>query len=312
MPRTASPALLAHFASPAQTVAYLLKVGPLPDSSYLTMASTGRDVVYDDGDGERTYYARTGVQLANLASTSDLDTDNSEAQTLVNVPVYPGQGLTEAMVDSGELDDVPYVVYAVNYEDLSMGDMVLHSGPVGKVRLQVSGLVTLELRAWADLLRQNSVVERWSLTCRVKKFGSQPGEERFPCMYDASVELGPELTVTAVGSEVVRHFTVSGLAEAADYYAPGKWLWTAGANVGMTREIQTHDGSGNFTLLFIARKPIQVGDKGRPMRECSREWAGHNSCETYNNRPWFRGEPFIPVADAIGLTVPGAAAGGFE
>lgn len=312
--RSCSARLLAHMSSTSSTMCFLLKVGPLPGGSYLCMSSLDRDVVYDDGSaaGARTFYARTGTQLSNLASANDLTVDNGEAQTLVEVPTYPNTGVTEPMIDAGGLDGVEFIVYGMNYRDVTMGHYIETGGPVGEIRRTLDGLITLELRSWTDLLRQNSVTERDSLTCRVKRFGSQPGEERFPCMYDASSELGAEVTVTAVGTENVRDFTASGLGAAADYYAPGNWLWTLGDNAGMTREIEAQDASGNVSLLFTTRFPIQVGDKGRPKRDCTRQWEGHNSCDTYSNRPWFRGEPFIPVSDTIALTTPFAAAGGVQ
>lgn len=311
MPRSASAELIAYFAGPAQTTAYLLKVGPLPGDTYITVVSIARDFAYDDGGGERTYFARTGTQVANLSSTNDLTTDNTDAQTLQEIPTYPGQGITVEMVENGDLDGVEFVLYALNYEDPSMGHVILHAGPIGQVRDQVGGLITMELRAWADLLRQNSVCTTWGLDCRVRHFGSQPGEEREPCMYDASAELGAEVTVTAIGAESVREFTAAGLGAAEDYYAPGKWLWTAGANVGRTVEIESHTAGGDVVLRFTTRHPIEVGDKGRPKRDCTRKPFGHNSCSTYSNLPNYRGEWTMPIADAIGLTVPGAAAGGF-
>ncbi len=312
--RTCGAQLFAHMSGTSTTMCFLLKVGPLPNDAYIRTTSLDRNVVYDCGDGlgEQTYYASTGTQLSAMQSANDLSVDNGEAQTLVELPTYPNTGITEAMVDAGTLDGVEFVVYGVNYRDLTMGHYIEAGGPVGEIRYTLDGLITLELRAWTDLLRQNSVTERDSLTCRVKKFGSQPGEERFPCMYDASGELGAEFTVTSVGTENVRDFTVAALGAAADYYAPGNWIWTEGDNEGMTREIESQSGGGAISLLFTTRFPIQVGDKGRPKRDCTRQWEGHNSCETYANRQWFRGEPFIPVSDTIALTTPFAGAGGAQ
>src|SRR5690348_12401701 len=124
MPRTASAALIAHMSSPSATIAYLQKTGPLPDGSYHCMNTTAKDIDYDDGFGVRRYYARTGIQLANLAGSNDLSSDNTEAQTLTEIPTYPGQGFTVAMVENGDLDGVEYVIYAINYEDHSMGHMI--------------------------------------------------------------------------------------------------------------------------------------------------------------------------------------------
>lgn len=301
--------LAEHKALPATTLCLLQKVGPLRDGSFIAMTSLDRDVTYDadDGDGPITYRASTGVEVSNLSATSSLTVDNGESKTLV--PIYPVEGITEAMVDNGELDGVEYSILQVNYMDLAAGrHEAIANGPIGEVRVLPGGLITFENRSWSQLLQQNSVCEVDSLTCRVKRFGSQPGDERFPCMYDLSAEVWPVAAVTSVGAEDVREFTASTVTQAQDYFAPGRVLWVTGANAGTTREVEAFDEGGGFTLLFTTRNPIAVGDTFIPQRECSRQWEGHNSCETYGNRPWFRGEPKIPVADTVGLLIPGAGA----
>jgi uncharacterized phage protein (TIGR02218 family) len=303
-------ALRDHLALPVTTTCYLQKIGPLSsDGDVIALTSLDRDVVYDDGGGALTYYAASGMQLSNLAATNDLSVDNGETDTLV--PVYPAQGITVAAVDNGELDGIEFVVYKVNYADLSMGHEVMASGAIGNVRMVPGGLVTFENRSWSQLLQQNSVCEADSLTCRVKRFGSQPGEERFPCNYDVEPEWVRGVTVTGVGAESVREFSADALDYPPDYFAPGLVLWVTGENAGMSREVERFDsdsGGGDVTLLFTTRNPIRVGDTFDIRRDCTRKWEGHNSCETYSNRPWFRGEPFIPISDTVGLLVPGAAA----
>lgn len=313
MSKTIPLALANHKALPATTLCFLQKIGPISSAGeFITMTSLDRDVVYDDGTGygPLTYYASTGTQLSNLAASNDLDVDNGESRTLV--PVFPVEGITEVMVDNGELDGVEFVVYEVNYKDLSMGHEVMANGQIGNVRILPGGLIVFENRSWSQLLQQNSVCELYSLTCRVKRFGSQPGEERFPCNYDVTPEWINVVTVTGVGSDAVREFDAASLVQADDYFAPGIVLWVTGDNAGMSREIESFSsdsGGGSITLLFTARNPIQVGDTFNIRRDCTRKWDGHNSCETYNNRQWFRGEPFIPISDTVGLLVPGASAG---
>lgn len=299
--------LLAHKAQPVTTLCNVMKVGPLPGGAYIAITSLDRDVTYDDGTGALTYRASTGMQLSTLSSTNDLSVDNAETQTLS--PVYPVTGITVAMVDNGDLDGAIMSAYQINYEDPTAGrHEILFSGPIGEVRIVEGGLVTFENRSWSQLMKQNSVVELDSLTCRVKRFGSQPGEERFPCMFDASAEWVAG-TVTAVGTETVREFTDSALLQAADFFAPGMVRWLTGDNAGQNLEIEAFD-SGAVSLQHIARHPITSGDTFEIRRDCTRKWSGNNSCETYSNRPFFRGEPFIPVGDTISLSVPGAASGG--
>ncbi len=306
MSKTVPIALANHQALPATTLCFVQKIGPLPGGGFITLTSLDRDVVFDDGNGPLTYRASTGMQLSELASTHGLEVDNGETQTLM--PVYPVEGITEAMVDSGDLDYAEFTIFKINYLAPSNGGEIMANGPIGEVRIVDGGLITFENRSWSQLMKQNSVCERDSLTCRVKRFGSQPGEERFPCNYDLTAEW-INGTVTAVGAETVRDFTASALGQTADYFAPGLVNWLTGANAGMSREIESFGVGGVIALGFTTRNPIAVNDTFRIRRDCTRQWSGHNSCQTYNNRQWFRGEPFIPVSDTIALTIPGAGGG---
>lgn len=322
--RAVSSALLAHLRGPATTMCGLLKIGPFPDGSYLCMTSLDRNVTYDatafDPEitgGELTYYAATGFQDSNFSATYDLGVDNAEAETLQ--PVFPNtNGVTVEMIDRGDLDGIPYDILVVNYRDLSMGHVHWASGPLGEQIVARNGLVRLELRSWSQLMKQRSVVQYTSVTCRAD-FGSQPigtgggvVEERFPCNYDLTGEW-VDVEVSAVGADPFREFTVVGDGSTPDptagYYAPGLAVWETGDNAGQSREIEGWD-SGDVTLLITTRNPVKVGDKARMRRSCTKRWSGHNSCETYANRQWFRGEPNLMIGDALALNVPGVAGGG--
>lgn len=312
MPRTSTAAFKAARAASAGHFCYLTKVGPLPVSGdYLRFTSHGYDLVYDDqsGDGDQTFYARTGTELSNLSSDIDLSVDNGEASTLTEIPTYPNTGITDAMIDAKALDGVEYVVYEVNWKDLTaaMGHEVQGSGPIGEVRKHRSGLITFELRSWTQYLQQNSVVELDSLTCRVKRFGSQVGEERFPCMKDITAMWVNAVAVTSVGSETVREFTAGLLLQASGFFAPGLVEWVSGDNAGTSQEVEDFDAGGVISLRFVTTYPIQAGDTFNIRPDCTRKWSGANSCDTHSNRPWFRGEPFIPVSDTVALSIPYAS-----
>lgn len=291
-------ALAGHKAQAATTMCYLQKIGPTQAGAFICLSSLDRDVDYDDGDGLRTYFAGSGLETSQFDASHTMEVDNSEGKSLL----YPAQGITEAMIQRGELDAAPFVTYRINYADTSQGHEVMASGVIGEVRIQ-NGLVTFENRSLSQLMKQNSVVSIDSLTCRAR-FGSQPGEERYPCMYDASAEW-VTFTVTAVGTEQTIDFT-TGLVQAADYFNPGMVEWLTGDNTGLQQEVDAQPGAGVIALKFSTRYPIAVGDTGRIRRDCSKWWSGHNSCQTFNNRQWFRGEPNIPVSDANNLAIPGA------
>lgn len=319
MGKTVSGPYAISKASKASAFTGLLKVGPLRDASYITVTSLSQDITYDDGTGSGplVYVASTGMELSNLSSSADLSVDNAEAKTLM--PVYPAPGITPAMIDRGELDAVHYVVYEVNYLDLSEGHEIMASGPIGEQTVHRSGLITIELRSWSQYMKQRSVVEYYSTTCRAT-FGSMPigtgggvVEERKPCNYNVEPEW-VDFTVDSVGTETVRELTISGggLSIAANYYAPGLMEFETGDNEGQQREVESYAADGTVTLLMTTRNPIQVGDTGRIRRRCSLRWSGHNSCTTFTNKPWFRGEKDIPIGDSLALNVPGVAGGGLN
>lgn len=315
MSKTISPALLLHKSGSTTTLCGLLKVGPLLDGTFITCTSLDRDITYDDmsGDGPLVYRASTGFQESNFQATSDLGVDNAEAKTLI--PVYPNPGITQLMIDRGDLDSIEFIVYQVNYRDLTMGHEIMAAGPIGEQKIERGGLITIELRSWSQLLKQKSVVSYYSLTCR-SRLGLSTGPVRNRCNYDISGEWD-DFAVTAVGTEVVREFTIigtdsNGIVATDDYYAPGLVEFETGDNAGQQLEIESYAADGEISLLMTTRNPIQIGDTGRLRRSCTLRWSGHNSCQTYNNRQNFRGEPFIPIGDALALNVPGVAGGGLN
>lgn len=322
MPKSVSTDLLDHLRGPATTTCGLLKIGPIPvidgDDLYVCMTSLDRDVEFEG----MTFRAATGFDSSATVATSDLGVDNAEASTLQPVFPVPG-GITREMVDRGDLDNVRFEVHWVDYEDVAAGSVLWSAGQLGEVQLTPGGLVKLELRSWSQLLRQKSVVQLYSRRCRAD-FGSGPigsgwlKEERFPCNYDLDEnEEWVQAEVIAVGDETVREFTIKALDEdvplaATDaYYAPGLFVFTAGDNAGQSPEIEANTPGTSMgvpfqaiTLLMTTRNPIKVGDRGRIRRGCSKTWSGHNSCTTYANKQWFRGEKDIPVGDSVSLNVP--------
>lgn len=321
MPKTIPIALADTLAAGVSTVSFLCKIGPLKDDSYLTWTSIDKDEKYDDGDGERTYVASTGVQLTTFESTNDLSVDNGEAQSLG--PIYPNaNGITTDMVLRGLLDDAEFVIYQHDVFGAAGEHSEVASGILGRVRMQNNGVVAIpELRAWTQLLEQTGVISETCLDCRSKRFGSQIGEEREPCEYDIDGnDEWKDFTVTDVGTEDVREFYTADLPDGdypsdseGGYFAPGLVEWQTGDNAGQSREVESFSGSDSssdayVSLRFTTRKPVQIGDTGRIRRDCTRKWDGHNSCNTY----WgalkgkhFNGEPFINIGDTGANSVPG-------
>lgn len=314
--KTIPAQLLTHKAQSSTTLTDLLLVGPLPDATYRGFTLLDIDVPYNDGNGSVTYKARTGFDMSALVSTADLGVDNAEATTLAPLVTYETEGFTQAQIDSGALDKTPFVIYRVNYKDLTTGrHEIVAGGTIGEMRSKHGQVTVLELRSLSQQLKQ-SIVELDSLTCRAI-FGSQPlgtgggvVEQRFPCGFDIAAEWVAGEVTSVSGSEPDLEFTDTALAQAANYFAPGVVEMLTGANAGQTREIESF-GSGIITMLFPFVNAVEVGDTFRIRRDCSKRKSGHNSCkDTFWLTDWslhFRGEPAIPVSETAKLNSPGAA-----
>ena len=307
--------LQAHKGQSSTTLTDLLLVDPDGARQGYTLLDT--DVVYDDGNGAVTFKARTGFESSAMQASSDLGVDNAEATTLMPIAGFLSEGFTQAQVDAGELDKTPFVVYQVNYKDLTPSSHeIMHGGTVGEQVTKFGQFTVLELRSLAQQAKQ-TIGELDSLTCRAK-FGSMPigtgggvVEERFPCGFDIS-GLWVTGTVEAIGVETDREFTdATALTQAVNYFAPGVCEWLTGSNAGQKCEVESFALGGAVSLQFPTVNPILLGDTYRIRPDCTKRKTGHNSCkDTFWLTDWFnhfRGEPAIPVAEAAKLLSPGAA-----
>jgi len=315
--KTIPATLLTHKGLSSTTVTLCLLIGPLPDNSYRGMTELDRDVVYDDtggiiaatrAPGSFTYKARIGSELSALSSTADLGVDNAETSMLPPFVGAESEGFTVAQINAGDLDRVPYVVYKVNYNDLTAGrHEIVCGGYLGEIRRKVGDLQVGELRSLSQILKQ-VIVELDSRTCRAK-FGSVTGvDARQGCDFDVST-LWVSGSVQAVGTEDDREFTDAALTQDDDYFSPGVLEWLTGVNAGQKMEVESF-AAGDVALLFPTVNPIQLGDTYRVRPDCTKMHYGHNSCRTYWGSQWtlhFRGEPYIPVGDAGKLSVPGSS-----
>lgn len=295
-----------HLGQKATTTCRLLQIKPARESVF-GYSSTNRAIPFDalDGYGLVNYQVMSGFDHSAIVATGDTAVDNAEARVLY----LSGGPITEAKINAGVYDGAEFTILEVNYLDLTAGRCrVVQHGHIGKAKTVRGGLFSLELRSLIDNLRQEPW-EKWQISCRVKRFGSQVGEERFPCKYSLASEWVNDVPVTGLSVENNRTFTASSLAQATDYFAPGMVLFTTGLNAGLSFEIEEFTTGGVISLLFPTPYPIAEDDEFDIRRDCTRAWSGHNSCETYDNREHYRGEPKIKPADALGSSVPGANVG---
>lgn len=295
--------LQTHLDEPGTTLCFLVKI-TCKDGSIFGITSLDQDVTYDDssGDGPITYSAAIGQDQSALDTTSDLEVDNSEAIILLS----DAAPFTAQAIETGALDYAEYIIYRVNWQDLSLGHVIVQAGTTGAVKVQddIAGLI--ELRGLPQKLKQN-FVEQYSLTCRARFGGGSYADGRFPCGFDAST-LWINRTVDTVDStEPDRIFDVNTTPvvngpNGALSFAPGLVEWLTGDNAGLTIEVEEVVGS-TVSLRFGTPFDIQATDTLRMRPDCDKSWI---TCrDSYNNHLNFRGEPFIPITDEGGNQTPG-------
>lgn len=320
MSKTINATLLTHKAQPSTTLTDLLLIGPLQDATYRGFTLLDVPVVFTPSVsiGAVTFKARTGFEMSALEAANDMTVNNAEASALQPIAGFEAEGFTQAQIDSGALDSARFVVLRVNYNDLTTGrSEVIAGGTIGEVRSKLGGLTVLELRSWTQNLMQQSIIELDSLSCRAR-FGSQPigtgggvVEERFPCGFDLTGEWVSG-TIDSVGAETDRQFLDAALiGSGANYFVPGMVEILDGDNAGQMLEVDAFDtATGIVDLKFPTISPLVTGVAYRIRRHCSKQFTGHNSCDTFwgaNKTLHYRGEPHIPVGDAQLLSSPGAA-----
>ena len=115
------------------------------------------------------------------------------------------------------------------------------------------------------------------------------------CKFNLATVTAP-FEVTAVGGAQV--FTSADLVAASlNLYRLGTVVWLTGANVGNRVEV-AGNSAGVVSLLFKPPYQIQVGDTGNIIRGCSKTIA---ACTGYANVPNYRGEPYVPGDDGLGV-----------
>lgn len=293
MTRTVPAPLQAHLDGAATTTTRLLKIS-LKNGFVYGLCMLDRDIEYDDGAGPINYIASNGFDSSELAADVGYSVANAEGLALLSNDV---PGIDTAQIRAGDLDDATWICYLVNFEDLSMGHILLDAGDLGEVR-ERDGIVWFpELLSYITRLRQ-PIGSVWSRTCRAV-FGS-PADSQTGCGIDLA-PLWANGEVTAVGAESNRVFTGDTLSAIAPF--PGRVQFLTGANAG--REFATEGVAGLvITLSDTTPYPIAEGDTYRIRPDCRKRYQ-EDCIDVYDNGPNFKGEPHIPVGDSSAVQAPG-------
>lgn len=299
--RTVPPLLAAALAEGGLSTCRLWKVTAVGGDP-LPLTTLDHDIPIDDGgpDGELVYKSRHGYTPFEIEASAGLSVDNSEMQVLL--AEFEVDGFTADAIQRGVYDEARYIEYLVDYLHPSYGIAIMGSGTVGRIRIVDNMVCFPEIRSLTQTMKQKSLIERGSNSCRVEQFGSpRCGKDIGP--------LWADFTVTAVGAESDRTFTMDGTPPADNGLKPGLAQFYTGSNAGRSYEIEGNVGAV-VTLAIPTEKPIQIGDTGRRRVDCTRLLLGDLGCIYHGRRESYRGEWYRPVSESEQLQSPGGGSTG--
>lgn len=296
--RTIPLNLLNHKKQTTTTLCNLIKIKTRDGGVVIGCTNLNTNIKYNDGsgDGDIEYNSYVGFEPANIYYSSTAEVDNTEFKSLV--PVFDFD-LNEVDINSGRFDYSDFWIYEVNYMDLTQGHWTVLSGKLGEMRTENGIAIHGEVRSQTDQLKK-SVCELDSLSCRAK-FGSQNGEEAFPCFYNTNT-LWSSGTVSSLGIEEDLQFTDTSRVEPSGTFEPGLIQFLTGKNAGLYVEVDKYNGdTKTINLKFPCNYNIQIGDTYRIRVDCNKQARDSNKgCKKHWGSNWiyhFRGEPDIPVGD---------------
>jgi uncharacterized phage protein (TIGR02218 family) len=124
--KSVSVALAAHIGQEMTTLATCLRFGRTSDGGQFYFTSHDQDIVF----AGQTYLTASGYNASDVASSSDLNTDNLE---VVGICSHPA--ITEEDLLAGLWDKARVQMFKVNWVDPSQGPLYERYGYLGEVRL---------------------------------------------------------------------------------------------------------------------------------------------------------------------------------
>lgn len=283
-----SPALKAHLAGPATTVAFLWKI-KRTDGVILGFTDHDSAIVFNDGTDNVTYTPQQGATGSATETGADMTVGNQEL-----IGFLESDAITETDILANRYDYATIEMRLVNWQDLTMGALLWKSATLGEVTLK-NGQFQAELRGLEFWLGIN-IGDTYGPTCRVDL-----GDAKCTINLALFTQTG---SVTSVSD--LRTFVPSALlmvgSSTPTAPAPAKWFtegvltWTSGKNTGFLMEVGSWDGT---TIILFENMPfpIAVGDTFSIEPGCDHTIT---TCfAKFNNVVNFRGENAIPGVQQI-------------
>lgn len=203
--KTVSAALKAHLEGSLLTVCTLWKV-TRTDGLVFGFTDHDQNVTFSG----ITYLAATGHNPSSIKTTAQLNVDNLEVQSMLS-----SSTITEADIQAGLWDFAGVLIQVVNYNDLTMGSMIMRQGWLGNIKTGRHNFVA-ELRGMTQPLQQQ-IGRVYAPAC-----DAALGDSRCTVNLANFTVTGNVTTATSA-----RQFTDSTRAEANGYFEGGLITWTA-------------------------------------------------------------------------------------
>ncbi len=230
-----------------------------------------------------TFRADSGMTARVLEQVTGLAVDNTEA-----IGALSDISVTEADIVAGRFDAALVQAWLVNWQDVSMREMVF-SGSIGEIK-RADGAFHAELRGLSEALNRpvGSVYQE----------GCQAVLGDAKCRHDLSVP-GYRTTLAVEQVDAGRVFTFAEIAGFDDrWFERGRLEVTSGEAQGLMAVVKNDrfvDGRRVIELWEELRAPIAVGDMVLLEAGCDKR---QETCRLkFNNLLNYRGFPHIPGED---------------
>ena len=277
--KSVSAELAAHLAGPVTTLATCWRI-TRRDGVEFFFTDHDRDVVFEGN----TYKASSGYSRTAIANDSTFGVDNLEVEGVFNSAAIMEEDLRAGLFDGAEVR-----IFLVNWADTGQGALRMRRGWFGEAVLTEQGIFRTELRGLAQALQQK-IGELYSPECRADLGDARCGVDLEVWKRDGTVATVTDGTLFTA---------VIDAPEAVDgWFAGGVLTWVTGANAGRSIEVKSWtEVTGTIELFLPAGYAIQTGDTFRIHPGCDKRL---ETCITrFDNILNFRGEPYVPGADAL-------------
>ena len=278
--KSMSAELKAHYASGSQTIAHIVKMTRTDGVVLAVTLDHDQDIVFETV----TYKTAFGIIPSDIESSAAMNVDTMDAKGALLA-----LGVNEADIAAGLWDLCDVRVMRVNYNDLTMGCEKVKRFTFGEISLG-RGMFNAEFRGISQKLQQ-TMGDVVSPSCNANLFDTRCGISQIEGTWKFSSK-----AVTTATSQ--RQFTISSLAQAADFFTAGKVTFTTGLNTGLSMEIKQHSAGGIFVLQEPMPYVVSIGDQMTVFAGCRKRFTEDCSLK-FSNSIRFRAFPAIPGNDQM-------------